>query len=74
MSIAWLWTSDILAVVRAQRSTSANRIVIQMTIDYLARRIGMFVAVIFVATSFNFFLPRFTGQDPIATRLAVAGS
>ena len=29
----------------------------------------MFVAVIFVATSFNFFLPRFTGQDPIATRL-----
>ena len=40
-----------------------------MTVDYLARRIGMFVAVIFVATSFNFFLPRFTGQDPIATRL-----
>ncbi len=29
----------------------------------------MFVAVIFVATTLNFFLPRFTGQDPIATRL-----
>ena len=29
----------------------------------------MFVAVVIVATSFNFFLPRFTGQDPIATRL-----
>ena len=40
-----------------------------MTYDYLARRLGMFVAVIFVATSLNFFLPRFTGQDPIATRL-----
>lgn len=40
-----------------------------MTIDYLARRIGMFVAVVLVATSVNFFLPRLSGQDPIATRL-----
>ena len=40
-----------------------------MTFEYLARRLGMFVAVIFVATSLNFFLPRFTGQDPISTRL-----
>lgn len=40
-----------------------------MTIDYLARRIGMFVAVVLVATTVNFFLPRLSGQDPIATRL-----
>ncbi len=44
---------------------------LEMTFDYLARRLGMFVAVIFVATSLNFFLPRFTGQDPIATKLEI---
>ena len=29
----------------------------------------MFIAVVLVATSVNFFLPRLSGQDPIATRL-----
>ncbi len=45
-----------------------------MTIEYLAKRLGMFLAVIFVATSLNFFLPRFTGQDPIANRLRMLES
>lgn len=45
-----------------------------MTIDYLARRLGMFIAVILVATSLNFFLPRVTGQDPIANRLRMLES
>jgi peptide/nickel transport system permease protein len=36
---------------------------------YVARRIGLFVAVIWAAASLNFFLPRISGQDPVRVKL-----
>jgi peptide/nickel transport system permease protein len=36
---------------------------------YVARRIGLFVAVIWAAASLNFFLPRISGQDPVREKL-----
>ena len=40
-----------------------------MSIDYVLKRLVLFVAVIFIGASLNFFLPRLAGQDPIMQRL-----
>lgn len=40
-----------------------------MRFKYVIRRIGFFVAIVWVAASVNFFLPRLTGQDPIREKL-----
>jgi peptide/nickel transport system permease protein len=36
---------------------------------YVARRVGLFVAVIWAAATLNFFLPRISGQDPVREKL-----
>lgn len=40
-----------------------------MSVDYVLKRLVLFVAVIFIGASLNFFLPRLAGQDPIMQRL-----
>jgi len=36
---------------------------------YIARRFGVFVLIIWLAATLNFFLPRLSGQDPVRTKL-----
>jgi peptide/nickel transport system permease protein len=36
---------------------------------YVARRVGLFLAVILAAATLNFFLPRISGQDPVREKL-----
>jgi peptide/nickel transport system permease protein len=40
-----------------------------MRIDYIARRLLMFVVIIWAAATLNFFLPRISGGDPVRSRL-----
>jgi peptide/nickel transport system permease protein len=40
-----------------------------MRLEYLLKRLLMFVLVIWAAATLNFFLPRFSGTDPIRTQL-----
>lgn len=40
-----------------------------MRIDYVVRRFGIFLLIVWLATSINFFLPRLRGQDPLRERL-----
>ena len=40
-----------------------------MRSDYLLRRLGFFLIIVWLAASVNFFLPRLTGQDPIREKL-----
>jgi peptide/nickel transport system permease protein len=37
--------------------------------DYLIRRIGLLLLIVWLAATINFFLPRITGQDPIQEKL-----
>ena len=36
---------------------------------HVARRIGVFLLIVWLAASLNFFLPRLSGQDPVRTKL-----
>ena len=40
-----------------------------MRADYLARRVGVFVLIVWLAATLNFFLPRLSGQDPVRATL-----
>src|SRR5215469_4532466 len=40
-----------------------------MRADYLVKRLGTFVLIIWLASTVNFFLPRLGGQDPIRAQL-----
>ena len=40
-----------------------------MRLAYVARRVGLFLAVIWAAATLNFFLPRISGQDPVREKL-----
>jgi peptide/nickel transport system permease protein len=40
-----------------------------MSLDYLIRRLLLLVAVVWVAATINFFLPRMSGGDPVRTKL-----
>lgn len=40
-----------------------------MRLDYLVRRVFLFLIIIWAAATLNFFLPRITGGDPIRSRL-----
>lgn len=40
-----------------------------MRVDYLARRVGLFILILWLASTINFFLPRLGGQDPIRAQL-----
>lgn len=40
-----------------------------MRFNYIARRVGFFLIIVWLAASVNFFLPRLTGQDPIREKL-----
>ena len=36
---------------------------------YVARRFGIFLLIVWLAATLNFFLPRLSGQDPVRTKL-----
>jgi peptide/nickel transport system permease protein len=40
-----------------------------MRADYLVKRLGLFVLIIWLASTINFFLPRLGGQDPVRAQL-----
>src|SRR5580698_9002196 len=40
-----------------------------MQLLYIARRFGVFLLIVWLAASLNFFLPRLSGQDPVRTKL-----
>ena len=40
-----------------------------MRFNYIIRRVGLFLMIVWLAASVNFFLPRLTGQDPIREKL-----
>ncbi|MGI9146526.1 MAG: ABC transporter permease [Chloroflexota bacterium] len=40
-----------------------------MRLDYLVKRVGLFVLILWFASTVNFFLPRLGGGDPIRTQL-----
>src|SRR5438874_8731747 len=40
-----------------------------MRADYLVKRIGLFLLILWLASTVNFFLPRLGGQDPIRAQL-----
>src|SRR6202040_894813 len=40
-----------------------------MRTDYLVKRLGLFVLILWLASTVNFFLPRLGGQDPIRAQL-----
>lgn len=40
-----------------------------MQFDYVAKRCGVFVLIVWLAATLNFFLPRLSGQDPIRDKL-----
>ena len=40
-----------------------------MHVDYLAKRFGIFLVIVWLAATLNFFLPRLSGQDPVRVKL-----
>ncbi len=40
-----------------------------MHADYLAKRFGVFILIVWLAATLNFFLPRLSGQDPVRMKL-----
>ena len=40
-----------------------------MQAAYVARRFGIFLLIVWLAATLNFFLPRLSGQDPVRTKL-----
>ena len=40
-----------------------------MQADYLAKRVGVFLLIVWLAATLNFFLPRLSGQDPVRATL-----
>ena len=40
-----------------------------MRADYVARRVGVFLLIVWLAATLNFFLPRLSGQDPVRATL-----
>jgi len=36
---------------------------------YIVRRFGVFLLIIWLAATLNFFLPKLSGQDPVRTKL-----
>jgi peptide/nickel transport system permease protein len=40
-----------------------------MQLAYIARRFGVFLMIVWLAATLNFFLPKLSGQDPVRTKL-----
>ena len=40
-----------------------------MQVTYIVRRFGVFLLIVWLAASLNFFLPKLSGQDPVRTKL-----
>src|SRR5688572_28207462 len=40
-----------------------------MRLDYVAKRIGFFLIIVWLAATLNFFIPRLSGQNPVRERL-----
>jgi peptide/nickel transport system permease protein len=38
-------------------------------LDYVAKRCGVFLLIVWLAATLNFFLPRLSGQDPVRDKL-----
>jgi len=45
-----------------------------VSVGYVVRRFLMFLVVVWAAATFNFFLPRLSGRDPIRTKLVSQGA
>ena len=45
-----------------------------MSALHIARRFGVFLLIVWLAASLNFFLPRLSGQDPVRTKLLAQAS
>src|SRR5580698_812698 len=45
-----------------------------MQLLYIARRFAVFLLIIWLAATLNFFLPKLSGQDPVRTKLLEEGS
>ena len=43
-----------------------------MNLRYIIRRFGVFLLIVWMAASLNFFLPKLSGQDPVRTKLLQA--
>jgi peptide/nickel transport system permease protein len=46
-----------------------RRLRIAMQIVYIFKRFGVFLLIIWLAGTLNFFLPKLSGQDPVRTKL-----
>src|SRR6201987_4632177 len=40
-----------------------------MRLSYVARRFGVFLLIVWLAATLNFFLPKLSGEDPVRTKL-----
>ncbi len=40
-----------------------------MQLLYIVKRFGVFLIIIWLAATLNFFLPKLSGQDPVRTKL-----
>src|SRR5580693_4186446 len=40
-----------------------------MQLFYIVRRFGVFLVIVWLAATLNFFLPKLSGQDPVRTKL-----
>ena len=40
-----------------------------MTLDYVLKRVGFFLLIVWLAATLNFFIPRLSGQNPVRERL-----
>src|SRR3954451_23842750 len=40
-----------------------------MPIDYVLKRVGFFLIIVWLAATLNFFIPRLSGQNPVRERL-----
>src|SRR5262249_8531539 len=53
----------------ALRARTGARKGVSVRADYLLKRLGVFVLIVWLAATLNFFLPRLSGQDPVRATL-----
>ena len=44
-----------------------------MQLFYIVKRFGVFLLIVWLAATLNFFLPKLSGQDPVRTKLLRGG-
>jgi peptide/nickel transport system permease protein len=56
-------------VLQSPQGADAGGLKRQMRIDYVLKRVGMLLILVWVAATLNFIAPRLTGKDPVRQRL-----